>query len=399
MHHDGDSGNNENALGLTEDELKIREVRRVNIREIKNVKSVPLAADHVPKSVDRGPIGPDWLEDGKTKPLMCCYKVVKLNVALWPVQEQVEQYMLRTQVEKGISEIAVRAWAWLDEYINMDEKGLEEFKAGVTQRLAAMQGESSEIKEKKGDEKVIDEDGKEEKKGLSELEDDDTPTCHMIPEFKISAVALSRIAGARTKLATLLDMFRKPLNFGGNTTSAPPIVLEPKVPPAWVPDLKVTHCTGCKKEFGLLVRKHHCRGCGMVMCHACTNQSRVLSQYNEYFGPNPQRICKECSAEQDQMEAKARRRAELQSKLRSPQELEIRRQIRERAREFAKEQAAKRERERSLSISLRIMLLFAILVVILAVYLAWQWSELGFVSAMYYESVDSLRPASTTRIQ
>jgi FYVE zinc finger len=44
-------------------------------------------------------------------------------------------------------------------------------------------------------------------------------------------------------------------------------------PPAarWVPDEEATHCCSddCKSQFGLINRKHHCRGCGKIFCNSC----------------------------------------------------------------------------------------------------------------------------------
>lgn len=34
----------------------------------------------------------------------------------------------------------------------------------------------------------------------------------------------------------------------------------------WIPSSAVGRCQRCEKKFGLLVRKHHCRSCGLVVC-------------------------------------------------------------------------------------------------------------------------------------
>lgn len=47
----------------------------------------------------------------------------------------------------------------------------------------------------------------------------------------------------------------------------------------WVPDNMVTHCYACKKEFGIWIRKHHCRNCGNIFCHKCISQSIVIPHF------------------------------------------------------------------------------------------------------------------------
>ena len=40
-----------------------------------------------------------------------------------------------------------------------------------------------------------------------------------------------------------------------------------KQAPVWVKDEDVTMCMLCAVKFGLVHRKHHCRGCGRVQVH------------------------------------------------------------------------------------------------------------------------------------
>ncbi len=34
----------------------------------------------------------------------------------------------------------------------------------------------------------------------------------------------------------------------------------------WVQDSDVAQCMICSREFGMTFRKHHCRGCGNIIC-------------------------------------------------------------------------------------------------------------------------------------
>ncbi|KAF3762366.1 FYVE-domain-containing protein [Cryphonectria parasitica EP155] len=40
--------------------------------------------------------------------------------------------------------------------------------------------------------------------------------------------------------------------------------------PRWQPDVEVTFCPICRTQFSFLVRKHHCRKCGRVVCSSCS---------------------------------------------------------------------------------------------------------------------------------
>ncbi|XP_013390207.1 FYVE and coiled-coil domain-containing protein 1 isoform X2 [Lingula anatina] len=39
----------------------------------------------------------------------------------------------------------------------------------------------------------------------------------------------------------------------------------------WMDDSTVAHCLGCKSQFSLMLRKHHCRLCGRIFCWKCSD--------------------------------------------------------------------------------------------------------------------------------
>lgn len=59
----------------------------------------------------------------------------------------------------------------------------------------------------------------------------------------------------------------------------------------WVPDHAVTHCGNCDLTFGMINRKHHCRNCGNIFCHDCTNYYTSIPQQNLM---SPERVCQCC---------------------------------------------------------------------------------------------------------
>ena len=59
----------------------------------------------------------------------------------------------------------------------------------------------------------------------------------------------------------------------------------------WMPNESSTTCYDCGKSFGLLLRKHHCRVCGIIFCKFCS--SRTLT--GRQFGlPQAVRVCNYC---------------------------------------------------------------------------------------------------------
>ena len=46
--------------------------------------------------------------------------------------------------------------------------------------------------------------------------------------------------------------------------------------PTWDPDESTVGCYLCHREFGLLRRRHHCRGCGHIFCHECSAERRAM---------------------------------------------------------------------------------------------------------------------------
>ncbi|KAI8932351.1 hypothetical protein NX059_010544 [Plenodomus lindquistii] len=40
--------------------------------------------------------------------------------------------------------------------------------------------------------------------------------------------------------------------------------------PVWQPDAEVDRCPVCRRHFTFLLRRHHCRKCGRVVCHSCS---------------------------------------------------------------------------------------------------------------------------------
>jgi len=66
--------------------------------------------------------------------------------------------------------------------------------------------------------------------------------------------------------------------------------------PVWEPDSSVTKCKQCRKVFGALTRRHHCRKCGGVFCNACSKYKMMLPDQSN----KPLRVCVACKMMDDE---------------------------------------------------------------------------------------------------
>ncbi|KAG7385315.1 StAR- lipid transfer protein 5 [Phytophthora pseudosyringae] len=62
----------------------------------------------------------------------------------------------------------------------------------------------------------------------------------------------------------------------------------------WVEDAAARTCAKCERVFSLVNRRHHCRVCGEIFCHACSRTRMVLAT-NPGEIPRRQRVCDPCA--------------------------------------------------------------------------------------------------------
>ena len=70
-------------------------------------------------------------------------------------------------------------------------------------------------------------------------------------------------------------------------------VSELSVAPIWRPDETSGLCSRCNVQFSLLVRRHHCRKCGNIVCDNCSKDRVILTNINN---GKPARVCAPCKA-------------------------------------------------------------------------------------------------------
>jgi hypothetical protein len=55
-------------------------------------------------------------------------------------------------------------------------------------------------------------------------------------------------------------------------------------PVTWIPDDDVAECMACSNKFTMLLRKHHCRLCGRVLCAKCSG--KLVTLFNSHTKQN-----------------------------------------------------------------------------------------------------------------
>lgn len=63
--------------------------------------------------------------------------------------------------------------------------------------------------------------------------------------------------------------------------------------PVWQANKESINCTKCERPFGVFYRRHHCRGCGMLVCDKCSEHRIELPETYGY-GPGKVRVCGPC---------------------------------------------------------------------------------------------------------
>eukprot|EP00958_Prasinococcus_capsulatus_P017228 scaffold1938_cov399-Prasinococcus_capsulatus_cf.AAC.21 len=78
-------------------------------------------------------------------------------------------------------------------------------------------------------------------------------------------------------------------------SAAPRRMREVKLaPPTWQRDRDSLVCTLCGVQWSLLRRRHHCRGCGRLVCASCSNERAQLPFDYGVLGRRIHRICRCC---------------------------------------------------------------------------------------------------------
>lgn len=77
--------------------------------------------------------------------------------------------------------------------------------------------------------------------------------------------------------------------------------------PPWTSD-KIRNCEACEAHFSMLLKRHHCRYCGIIVCNSCSEYEALIPTlgYN-----SPQRVCKTCWKLLDQYKRRVLRASKI----------------------------------------------------------------------------------------
>nr|XP_033776440.1 membrane-associated phosphatidylinositol transfer protein 1 isoform X2 [Geotrypetes seraphini] len=181
-----DSGNQNNVFNLTTVEKRQRIVDIIDIvRDFISLNEYKMDEDpklyHSVKTA-RGPLKEDWIEDSVHEPIMCAYKLCKVEFRYWGMQSKIEQFIHDVGLRKVMLRAHRQAWCWQDEWSDLtmeDIRLLEEETARMlAQKMAkCMEVELSDVptpspegREEPGD--MVGKNGAEGKGGLDTMVDE-----------------------------------------------------------------------------------------------------------------------------------------------------------------------------------------------------------------------------------
>lgn len=115
----------ENALSLSDNQVKVRQVKVVDIADdCSDPKNPKYKAEldliqFKSEKTGRGPLVPgEWYQDASVDALMTCYKAVTANFVYWGAQTMAEGWIVNSQ-EWTLRDVSRMSFAWIDEWIEL----------------------------------------------------------------------------------------------------------------------------------------------------------------------------------------------------------------------------------------------------------------------------------------
>eukprot|EP00656_Telonema_subtile_P001306 TRINITY_DN10598_c0_g1_i1.p1 TRINITY_DN10598_c0_g1~~TRINITY_DN10598_c0_g1_i1.p1 ORF type:complete len:405 (+),score=93.43 TRINITY_DN10598_c0_g1_i1:194-1408(+) len=131
--HLEDSGTTENALGLDQKDLSARQVQKINVTTPTEVPDGLDLGVWRSEKAGRGPLNGDWVAD--CTPVMCCYKLVRVNFSFFGFQSKVEKVIHQRGMQDVFHRMHRLLVSTMDEWFEMTPEDLKAFEDETAKRL------------------------------------------------------------------------------------------------------------------------------------------------------------------------------------------------------------------------------------------------------------------------
>ncbi len=152
-----DRGEHPNALHLSEEQLKMREIDYVDIVE-DEVESNYIEANEDPakfasKLTGRGPLKPEFYKT--CEPCICVYKVVTVNLDFGPFQKKAEALCLSAGMRDLLVPFHRQIFCWIDEWYGLSLEDAKLFEKTVQDKINKELQFGSDDSVKMGDDAAV----------------------------------------------------------------------------------------------------------------------------------------------------------------------------------------------------------------------------------------------------
>ncbi|GBM43212.1 Membrane-associated phosphatidylinositol transfer protein 1 [Araneus ventricosus] len=147
-----DAGTQDNVFNLSGSEVRNRTVDLIDV-----VKDQLYGSDYCqeedPKlftssKSNRGPLKDDWLDEfrsGSGKPIMCAYKVCRVEFRYWGMQTKIEKFIHDVALRKTMLRAHRQAWAWQDEWHGLTMEDIRRLERETQEELAKKMSNEEEV--------------------------------------------------------------------------------------------------------------------------------------------------------------------------------------------------------------------------------------------------------------
>eukprot|EP01132_Coremiostelium_polycephalum_P003866 gene3866-4818_t len=138
--YEEDSGTQDNVLKLKPEELSVREVETIDIAydpiDPAKYKQEEDPTLFLSEKTGRGKLQRDWMK--MSRPIMCSYKVCKVEFRYWGVQTKVENYIQRSAIRDILFMGHRQVFCWMDEWFGLDMHDIRKMEDDVKHELSQL---------------------------------------------------------------------------------------------------------------------------------------------------------------------------------------------------------------------------------------------------------------------